>query len=164
MIAISGVREVNTFLQPCQWIHSFTLFNFTIYDPLPPVFGSMWSGRSLKFDWVRGLGVHVTRRIRTTKVFLDPNYFSEQKDFSNPKFSFRPNIFFRLKNCSHPNFSKYFLTPKFFLKPHVFQNQDFFWPKIIFGTQFFFQTQNFFRPKMNFNENNVWREKTEPLN
>ena len=62
-------------------------------------------------------------------------------------------------NFLDPNFFKpqIFFVTKFLLDPNFFRTQHFFLdPK-------FFQTQNFFWPKMNFNENDLWRKKTELL-
>ena len=69
-------------------------------------------------------------------MFLDPKFHPSKKNFG-------PKMFFRLKDFLGPTF---FLEPKFFL------------------THIFFQTQNFVSPKMNFNENDLWKDKTELLN
>ena len=76
------------------------------------------------------------------KIFSNPKFFWTKHFFHqtlDQKF-FRPEIFFRCK---------FFLGAKFFLKPKFFQTQIFSDPK-------FDLTQNF-------NENDLWRDKTELL-
>ena len=60
----------------------------------------------------------------------------------------------------HQNFVQ---TQKFFFTKNFVQTQIFVSPKK-FQTWNFSQTQNFFWHKMNFNENDLWRDKTKLLN
>ena len=56
-----------------------------------------------------------------------------------------------------------FLDPKFFSDPKFFWTQNFVRSQKFLDPKFF-QTQNFFLPKINFNENDLLRDKTEVLN
>ena len=96
----------------------------------PPKSISGGCARRLKFDAqtthgllaeFRGLGVHVTRRTRTTTKFLDPKFFqtkiffSGQKSFFVSKFFSDPNLF------SDPN-----ISPTKVFKPNSILDLNFF--------------------------------------
>ena len=107
-------------------------------NPLPKYIRK-GSVRRLKFDTqtthgllaeFRGLGVHFTRRTRTTIKIWTQN-------FVRPTNFFQPQNFFK---------SEFFFRPKFF-GPKLFYDQIFFQNKNFFQTQKFFQTQNFFESK-----------------
>ena len=90
-----------------------------------------------------------------------------------PKFSFGPEFFY--KNLFWPTFiltKNYFWTKKFwdpkFLRPKFFRLQI-FWNLNFLGPKFFSEPKFFLGPKffltqMNFNENDLLRDKTELLN
>ena len=89
-----------------------------------------------------------------TQIFFGPKFFSDS-NFLDPKFFADINFFFRPKNFSGPK--------------NLFRPQNLFGPNIFFRPNFFFrpktfQTQHFIGPKMNFNENDLWGNKTGLLN
>ena len=69
-------------------------------------------------------------------------------------------IFFGPKKFFRQNF---FSDLKFFSVPKLFSGQNFFSDTRFCPTQKNFQTQNYFYPKINFNENDLLREKIELL-
>ena len=100
---------------------------------------------------------NVTRRTRRNSpksTVTEPKKFQTQK-FFGAKISLGPKI------SLDPQF---FLDPIFFWNKQFFFNQNIFLTRHFFQTQNFFQTKNFFSPKTNFNENDLWRDKTELLN
>ena len=93
-----------------------------------------------------------------TKIFFRPKIYFWTQNFSQTKKVFMDQIFF-----SDPNFFfglKHFFESKISFAPKNFKDFKFF------ETQYLKKnwTQNFFSPVMNFNECDVWREKTKLLN
>ena len=91
---------------------------------------------------------HVTRRTRTTRRTPPKSTVTEPKKISDKKILRTKNVFWTQNS--------------FWIE--IFLNQQFFWTKIFFSDPTFCSDPKFFWPKMNFNENDFWRDNTEFLN
>ena len=104
-----------------------------------------------------------TKNLFVTQIFFQLIFFSDSKFFYTQNFCVNQNSFWIQNFFKTQNSTKYFswtqnfFGTQIFWTSNIFQAQSFFRPNI-------FADPNFFWPKMNFNENDLWRDKTELLN